>query len=100
MVGSLERIRLSVSSQLPVLLQMHYSYFIAPGVSLVKLGQAHSKVATLQEAYTLTFQDTFVASTKGFSEDIKDYEHQRKKLESRRYVLYCRWWSVTHDNLG
>ncbi|KAF7975976.1 hypothetical protein HWV62_8122 [Athelia sp. TMB] len=47
-------------------------------------GQAHSKVATLQEAYALTFQDTFLSSLKGFSEEIKDYEHQRKKLESRR----------------
>ncbi|KZP05432.1 BAR-domain-containing protein [Athelia psychrophila] len=54
------------------------------GICLEKAGQAHSKVATLQEAYALTFQDTFMASLKGCSEDIKDYEHQRKKLESRR----------------
>ena len=54
------------------------------GTSLVKFGEAHSKVATLQEAYALTLQDTFLASIKKFGEDIKDYEHQRKKLESRR----------------
>lgn len=54
------------------------------GTSLVKLGRAHCKVATLQEAYALTFQDTFITSCKNFVQDIKDYEHQRKKLESRR----------------
>ena len=50
----------------------------------MKLGEAHSKVATLQEAYALTLQDTFLASIKHFGDDIKDYEHQRKKLDSRR----------------
>lgn len=50
----------------------------------MKFGQAHAKVATLQEAYALTFQDTFVASIKDFGEKIKDFEHQRKKLDSRR----------------
>lgn len=54
------------------------------GTSLVKLGKAHCKVATLQEAYALTFQDTFITSCQTFVQDIKDYEHQRKKLESRR----------------
>ncbi|KIJ64304.1 hypothetical protein HYDPIDRAFT_112290 [Hydnomerulius pinastri MD-312] len=54
------------------------------GTSLVKLGRAHCKIATLQEAYALTFQDTFVTSCEKFAQDIKDYEHQRKKLESRR----------------
>lgn len=57
------------------------------GTSLVKFGRAHSKVATLQEAYALTFQDTFLASIRKFEENIKDYEHQRKKLESRRLVF-------------
>lgn len=50
----------------------------------MKLGEAHSKVATLQEAYAITLQDTFLSSVKNFVEDIRDYEHQRKKLESRR----------------
>ncbi|KAG1773382.1 hypothetical protein EV702DRAFT_1130755 [Suillus placidus] len=54
------------------------------GTSLVKLGRAHCKVATLQEAYALTLQDTFITSCQNFVQDIKDYEHQRKKLESRR----------------
>ena len=58
---------------------------IYSGTSLVKLGRAHCKVATLQEAYALTFQDTFITSCQNFAQHIKDYEHQRKKLESRRY---------------
>jgi lipid II:glycine glycyltransferase (peptidoglycan interpeptide bridge formation enzyme) len=57
---------------------------ICPGTSLVKLGGAHCKIATLQEAYALTFQDTFITSCQNFAQDIKDYEHQQKKLESRR----------------
>ncbi|EIW74787.1 BAR-domain-containing protein [Coniophora puteana RWD-64-598 SS2] len=54
------------------------------GSSLVKLGRAHCKVATLQESYAITFQDGFINSCKGFLQDIRDYEHQKKKLESRR----------------
>ncbi|KAF8882810.1 hypothetical protein BD779DRAFT_1663241 [Infundibulicybe gibba] len=54
------------------------------GTSLVKFGRAHCKVATLQEAFALTFQDTFISSIKKFDEDIKEYETQKKKLESRR----------------
>lgn len=55
------------------------------GSSLLKLGRAHCKVATLQEAYALTFQDTFVRSVERFQEDVKEYEAHKKKLESRRY---------------
>ncbi|KAF8555166.1 BAR-domain-containing protein [Imleria badia] len=54
------------------------------GACLVALGRAHCKVATLQEAYGLTFRDTFISSCERFARDIKDYEHQRKKLDSRR----------------
>ena len=54
------------------------------GTSLVKLGRAHCKVATLQEAYALTFRDTFLTSIQNFGDDIKEYELLRKKLESRR----------------
>jgi hypothetical protein len=56
------------------------------GASLVKLGRAHCKVATLQEAFALTFKDTFLASIERFKEDIKEYEALRKKLDSRRSV--------------
>ncbi|KAG5637443.1 hypothetical protein H0H81_004552 [Sphagnurus paluster] len=54
------------------------------GTSLVKLGRAHCKVATLQEAYALTLNDTFLASLGKFIEEIKEYDTQRKKLDSRR----------------
>ena len=59
------------------------------GASLVKLGRAHCKVATLQEAFALTFKDTFLASIERFREDIKEYEVLRKKLDSRRSVCAC-----------
>jgi len=69
----------------PILLcDTAFPLLMYPGTSLVKLGRAHCKVATLQEAYALTFQDTFITSCQNFAQDIKDYEHQRKKLESRR----------------
>jgi hypothetical protein len=54
----------------------------------VKLGRAHCKVATLQEAYALTLKDTFLASMDQFKEDIKEYEALRKKLDSRRYLAH------------
>jgi hypothetical protein len=54
------------------------------GTCLITLGRAHCKIATLQEAYELTFKDTFMSSCEKFALDIKDYEHQRKKLDSRR----------------
>lgn len=54
------------------------------GTSLVTLGRAHCKIATLQEAYALTLRDTFLTSCEQLLQDIKDYEHQRKKLDSRR----------------
>ncbi|KAJ2936365.1 hypothetical protein H1R20_g728, partial [Candolleomyces eurysporus] len=57
------------------------------GNSLIKLGRAHSKVAMLQEAYALTFKDTFIASIERFRGEIKEYEALRKKLDSRRSVL-------------
>jgi hypothetical protein len=41
----------------------------------------------LQEAYALTFKDTFIASIERFRGEIKEYESLRKKLDGRRYVL-------------
>ncbi|KAJ7714733.1 hypothetical protein B0H16DRAFT_1617851 [Mycena metata] len=57
------------------------------GNSLVTLGRAHCKVAKLQETFAQSFSDSFMASLVRFSEDIKDYEALRKKLESRRLSL-------------
>ena len=54
------------------------------GRALIKLGSGHCKIATLQEAYALTFKDTFLASMERFKEEIKEYEHLRKKLDTRR----------------
>lgn len=54
------------------------------GRALVKLGRAHCKVATLQEAYALTLKDTFLTSMEQFKEDVKEYEALRKKFDSRR----------------
>ena len=50
----------------------------------MKLGRAHCKVATLQEAFALTLKDTFMASMDRFKEDIKEYEILRKKLDSKK----------------
>ncbi|KAG6868478.1 hypothetical protein C0993_002243 [Termitomyces sp. T159_Od127] len=54
------------------------------GTSLVKFGRAHCKAAALQEAFALTLKDTFLSSLDKYTSEIKDYETQRKKLESRR----------------
>jgi BAR domain len=68
----------------------HPGYFatsINTGSSLVQLGRAHCKVATLQDAFALTLKATFMTSLEKFTDEIKEYEVQRKKLDSRRYVL-------------
>ncbi|KAF9265080.1 BAR-domain-containing protein [Marasmius fiardii PR-910] len=54
------------------------------GSSLVKLGRAHCRVAALQEGYALTFRDTYMTSVEKFGDEIKEYDHLRKKLDSRR----------------
>ncbi|KAG6830135.1 hypothetical protein H0H92_001999 [Tricholoma furcatifolium] len=73
--------------RLGVVMVMHGEDFgddSAFGSSLVKLGRAHCKVAALQEGYALNLNDTFVASLEAYTGEIKEYEVQRKKLESRR----------------
>ncbi|KDR73959.1 hypothetical protein GALMADRAFT_250677 [Galerina marginata CBS 339.88] len=54
------------------------------GSALVKLGRAHCKIATLQEAFALTFKDTFLAAMERFKDEIKEYELLKKKLETRK----------------
>ncbi|KAE9409089.1 BAR-domain-containing protein [Gymnopus androsaceus JB14] len=54
------------------------------GSCLTNLGKAHCKVATLQEAYAVTFQDTFLSSIEKFGDEIREYDQVKKKLESRR----------------
>ncbi|KAF8904683.1 hypothetical protein CPB84DRAFT_1845222 [Gymnopilus junonius] len=57
------------------------------GSALVKLGRAHCKIAALQEAFAVTFKDTFVVSMERFGDEIKEYESLKKKLETRRAAL-------------
>lgn len=54
------------------------------GTSLVNMGRALCRVATLQETFALTFEDTFLASVIRMEDEIREYQAQRKKLESRR----------------
>ena len=57
------------------------------GTSLVSLGRAHCQVATLQEAFSVLFNETYLTSLQRAEDDIKEYQAQRQKLESRRCVL-------------
>ncbi|KAI0094225.1 hypothetical protein BDY19DRAFT_911876 [Irpex rosettiformis] len=57
------------------------------GTSLVALGKAHSKVAILQEAFALNLGMTYIASLQQAEDEIKEYQAQRKKMESRRLTL-------------
>ncbi|THH31708.1 hypothetical protein EUX98_g2452 [Antrodiella citrinella] len=56
----------------------------AYGMSLVGLGKAHCKLAMVQETFAMTFEDTFMASLVRTTEEINEYQKERKKLESRR----------------
>ena len=52
------------------------------------LGRAHCQVATLQEAFSVLFHETYFASIQRVEDDIKEYQSQRKKLDSRRYEIF------------
>ncbi|KAI0920213.1 hypothetical protein AcV5_010014 [Taiwanofungus camphoratus] len=54
------------------------------GISLVNMGRAHCKIATLQETFAMRFEDTYLSSITQMEDEIKEYQAQRKKLESRR----------------
>jgi SWI/SNF-related matrix-associated actin-dependent regulator of chromatin subfamily D len=56
------------------------------GSSLVRFGRAQCKIAMLQEAFGLTFKDTFSRALARYEDEISEYQTQRKKLESRRFV--------------
>ncbi|KIY48610.1 BAR-domain-containing protein, partial [Fistulina hepatica ATCC 64428] len=60
------------------------AYDSAYGSALVTLGRAHCKIATQQDTFAMTFQDTYLKSHSTFLDEIKEYDVQRKKLESRR----------------
>ena len=50
----------------------------------MSMGRALCKVATLQETFAMTFEDTYLASIYHMEDEIREYQAQRKKLESRR----------------
>ena len=58
----------------------------AYGRSLVSLGRAHCSIASLQESFAATFEETYLTSVRQSEDEIKEYQAQRKKLESRRWV--------------
>ncbi|KAF8331993.1 uncharacterized protein EI90DRAFT_3123080 [Cantharellus anzutake] len=57
------------------------------GQSLVKFGRAHCKIANIQEEFANTFTSTYVHSLEEQIGSIKEYQAQRKKLDSRRLAL-------------
>jgi hypothetical protein len=52
----------------------------------VRLGQAHCKIATLQEAFALSLATAYVPALERAAEEIREYDAERKALETRRYV--------------
>ncbi|KAI1795384.1 BAR-domain-containing protein [Ganoderma leucocontextum] len=56
----------------------------AYGQSLVSFGRAHCNIATFQESFAVTLDETYLTSVKQSEDEIKEYQTQRKKLESRR----------------
>ncbi|KAL1938287.1 hypothetical protein VTO73DRAFT_11738 [Trametes versicolor] len=56
----------------------------AYGQSLVSFGRAHCNIASLQESYAITFEESYLANVRQSEDEIKEYQAQRKKLESRR----------------
>ncbi|KAI0776612.1 hypothetical protein BD413DRAFT_225051 [Trametes elegans] len=56
----------------------------AYGQSLVSLGRAHCTIASLQESFAATFEESYLSAIRQSEDEIKEYQVQRKKLESRR----------------
>ena len=65
----------------------HSGLHAPAGSSLVKLGQAHCKIALAQEALALTLQSSYLDNLEASADEIREYEAERKALETRRYVL-------------
>ncbi len=70
----------------------------AYGQSLVSFGRAHCNIASLQESYALTLEETYLTAVRQSEDEIKEYQAQRKKLESRRCVLAQRDLVFCADN--
>ncbi|KAG8927908.1 hypothetical protein FRC02_007603 [Tulasnella sp. 418] len=59
----------------------------AYGQCLGKLGRAHCRIAQLQEDFAQTFYDTWLGSIALVRDTMREYNAQRKKLESRRLTF-------------
>ena len=59
----------------------------AYGRSLVSFGRAHCAVASLQESFAATLDETYISAVRQSEDEIKEYQVQRRKLESRRCVM-------------
>jgi len=54
------------------------------GQVLVSFGRAFCNVATVQEALSRSLSSSLIVALQRFLDQIKDYEVERKKLETRR----------------
>ena len=71
-----------------VYLHLSYSFHLvlsSTGQALVRFGRAFCNVATAQEALGRSLGSTFIIALQRFLDQIKDYEVERKKLETRRW---------------
>lgn len=62
----------------------------------MNMGRALCKIATLQETFAMSFEDSFLAGIHRAEDEIKEYQLQRKKLDSRRCVHLCLWLGMTY----
>jgi BAR domain len=72
----------TLSSVLSALLMLKRDVTI--GQALVSFGRAFCNVATAQEALGRSLASSFIIALQRFIDQIKDYEAERKKLETRR----------------
>ncbi|KAI0030841.1 hypothetical protein K488DRAFT_87382 [Vararia minispora EC-137] len=56
----------------------------AYGAALVRFGQGHCKIATLQEAFAVTVSASYLGSLDRAAEEIREYDAEKKMLETRR----------------
>ncbi len=55
------------------------------GQVLITFGRAFSNIATAQEALGRSLGSSLIVALQRFLDQIKDYEVERKKLETRRW---------------
>ena len=66
--------------------RLRSNFFLCVWYSLIS--SAHCNVASLQESFAMTFDETYISAIHQSEDEIKEYQTQRKKLESRRYVIF------------